>query len=169
MTNWTRYQSLYRAMVITICCCFPRSFYLTNSPTYNTEIKLYNTHARPSFSLSVPLSNANSLSCCLLRSFCPSGTSTPSLIIVLIYKSEMSLSIRKPRIWVSDPNLLVQSRKQAISLKFWMQVKKEFYYPYRENKGADQLCSSVTAQLIYTLVLAYADCWFSDVLALLAC
>ena len=33
------------------------------------------------------------------------------------------------------------------SLKFWILVEEELYYPNSENKGADQLCSYCTADL----------------------
>ena len=62
----------------------------------------------------------------------------------------MSLSVRKPTIWVptrSDTNLPVQSRKQAISLKFWIKVEEILYYLCSENKGADQLRSYCKADL----------------------
>ena len=39
----------------------------------------------------------------------------------------------------SDKNLPVQSQKQARSLKFWIYLEEELYYPSSENKGADQL------------------------------
>ena len=39
----------------------------------------------------------------------------------------------------SDTNRPVQSQKRARSLKFWIQVEEELYYPSSENKGADQL------------------------------
>ena len=50
--------------------------------------------------------------------------------------------MRKPTIWVptrSDQNRPVQSQKQARSLKFQMYKEEEVYYPFSENKGADQL------------------------------
>ena len=39
----------------------------------------------------------------------------------------------------SDTNRPVQAQKQARSLKFWILVEEELYYPSSENKGADQL------------------------------
>ena len=48
----------------------------------------------------------------------------------------------KPTMWFpnrSDTNRPVQSQKMARSLKFWIQVEEELYYPSSENKGADQL------------------------------
>ena len=39
----------------------------------------------------------------------------------------------------SDTNRLVQVQKQARSLKFWIRVEEELYYPSSENKGPDQL------------------------------
>ena len=48
----------------------------------------------------------------------------------------------KPTMWFpnrSGTNQAVQSQKRARSLKFWIQVEEEVYYPCSENKGADQL------------------------------
>ena len=39
----------------------------------------------------------------------------------------------------ADTNQAVQSHKQARNLKFWSYVEEELYYPFSENKGADQL------------------------------
>ena len=39
----------------------------------------------------------------------------------------------------SDTNWPVQAQKRARSLKFWIKVGEELYYPSSENKGADQL------------------------------
>ena len=39
----------------------------------------------------------------------------------------------------SDTNQPVQAQKQARSLKFWIYIVEESYYPCSENKGADQL------------------------------
>ena len=39
----------------------------------------------------------------------------------------------------SDTNRPVQAQKRARSLKFWIEVEEELYYPSSENKGADQL------------------------------
>ena len=47
----------------------------------------------------------------------------------------------------SDSNQAVQSQKIARSFKFRMKEEEGLYYPYRENKGADQLCSYCTADL----------------------
>ena len=33
----------------------------------------------------------------------------------------------------------VEAQKQARSLKFWIKVEEELYYPSSENKGDDQL------------------------------
>ena len=44
----------------------------------------------------------------------------------------------------SDTNRAVQSER---SLKVWIQVEEEVYYPSSENKGTDQLCSYWTADL----------------------
>ena len=58
--------------------------------------------------------------------------------------------MRKPTIWVltrSDTNQPVQSQKIARSLKFGMNEEEKLYYPYSENKGADQLRSYCEADL----------------------
>ena len=47
----------------------------------------------------------------------------------------------------SDTNQAVQSQNKARSLKLWIYVEEELYYPCGENKGADQLCSCCTADL----------------------
>ena len=54
----------------------------------------------------------------------------------------MSLVLRKPVFRVtdrSDTNRSVQPQKMARGLKFRMEVVEGLYYPYSENKGADQL------------------------------
>ena len=40
-----------------------------------------------------------------------------------------------------DTNQPVKSQRQARDLKYLLEVEQELYYPYSENKGADQLCS----------------------------
>ena len=47
----------------------------------------------------------------------------------------------------SDTNWPVQSQKQARSLKFRIREEETLYFLWRENKGADQLCSYCTADL----------------------
>ena len=47
----------------------------------------------------------------------------------------------------------------ARGLKFRIYVEEELYYPYSENKGADQLCSYCAADL--RLFFAYAKSRFS--------
>ena len=47
----------------------------------------------------------------------------------------------------SDSNRPVQSQKQARSLKFRISEEEKLYYPYSENKGADQLRSHCEADL----------------------
>ena len=50
--------------------------------------------------------------------------------------------MRKPTIWVptrSDTNQTVQTQKIARSLKFRLNEEEGLYYPFSENKGADQL------------------------------
>ena len=63
----------------------------------------------------------------------------------------------------SDTNRTVQSQKMV------MEKVEELYYPCIENKGADQLRSSVTAKLICAFVFAYADCWFSHAAVHVCC
>ena len=63
---------------------------------------------------------------------------------------EMSLCMRKPTIWVptrSDTNQTVQSQKIARSLKFRMNEEEGLYYPFNENKVADQLWGYCEADL----------------------
>ena len=65
-------------------------------------------------------------------------------------QQKMSLCVTKPTIWVptmSDTNQPVQSQKIARSLKFGMNEEEKLYYPYSENKGADQLRSYCEADL----------------------
>ena len=53
----------------------------------------------------------------------------------------MSRLMGKPTIWFpnrSDTNRPAQAQKQARSLKF-RKVAEELYYPFSENKAADQL------------------------------
>ena len=47
----------------------------------------------------------------------------------------------------SDINQPVQSQKIDGSLKFWLYVEEELYYPCSENKGADQLRNYCQAYL----------------------
>ena len=47
----------------------------------------------------------------------------------------------------SDTNRAVQPQKMARGLKFWMYVLEGLYYPYSENKGADQLSGYREADL----------------------
>ena len=49
--------------------------------------------------------------------------------------------MRKPVFGVSDTNRSVQPQKMARGLKFRVKVVQGLYYPYSENKGADQLRS----------------------------
>ena len=39
----------------------------------------------------------------------------------------------------SDTNRPVQAQKRARSMKFWILLEEGLYYPFSENKGADQL------------------------------
>ena len=63
----------------------------------------------------------------------------------------------------SDTNRPVQAQKRARSLKFRVKVEEELYYPSSENKAL--ISFAVTAKLICAFVFAYADCWFSHVVA----
>ena len=68
----------------------------------------------------------------------------------------MSLVLRKPSSGFptrSDTNRAVQPQKMARSLKFRIKVVEGLYYPYSENKGANQLRSY--------FVFAYAKIRFS--------
>ena len=75
---------------------------------------------------------------------------------------KMSLVVRN---WSSGfptrsyTNRAVQPQKMARGLKFQINIVEELYYPYSENKGADQLRSN--AQLICVFVFAYAKSRFS--------
>ena len=60
----------------------------------------------------------------------------------------MGLVLRKPVYGFptrSGTNRAVQPQKIARILKFRIQVVEELYYPYSENKGADQLSCVVFA------------------------
>ena len=48
---------------------------------------------------------------------------------------------------MSDTNRAVQPLKLARGLKFRIKVAERLYYPYSENKGADQLGSYCAADL----------------------
>ena len=48
----------------------------------------------------------------------------------------------------------------AGGLKFRIKVEEKLYYPYSENKGADQISFAVTAKLICVFVFAYAKAGF---------
>ena len=72
---------------------------------------------------------------------------------------DMSPGVRKPTIWIltrSDTNQAVQPLKMARGWKFGIWVEEKLYYPYSENKGADQFC---------VFVFAYAKRWFSQAVA----
>ena len=69
----------------------------------------------------------------------------------------------KPVLQVSDQvrhKLAVQPLKMASGSKFRTYETEELYYLCSENKGVVQLCM-VTAQLISSLVFAYAKSRFS--------
>ena len=59
----------------------------------------------------------------------------------------------------SNTNRAVQAKKRARSLKFWIQVGEELYYPVVKTKALISL--AVSAKLICAIVFANADCWFS--------
>ena len=47
----------------------------------------------------------------------------------------------------SDTSRAVQSQKMVRGLKFWTSVEEGLYFPYSENKEADQLRSYCAADL----------------------
>ena len=47
----------------------------------------------------------------------------------------------------SDTNRPVQAQKNARCLKFWIYEEEGLYYPFSENKGADQLLGYREADL----------------------
>ena len=62
--------------------------------------------------------------------------------LVIQPRIHMSRLVGKPTMWFSnrsDTNRAVQAQKSARSLKFWIYKVEELYYPFSENKGADQL------------------------------
>ena len=59
----------------------------------------------------------------------------------------MSLVLRKPVLGVSDSKRAVKSKKMARGLKFRIKEVEGLYYPFSENKGADQLCGHREADL----------------------
>ena len=66
--------------------------------------------------------------------------------------------LRGFRSWPTK-NQAVQPQKMARGLKFPIEVEEGYYYPFSENKGADQLRSNCTADL--RLCFAYAESRFS--------
>ena len=50
---------------------------------------------------------------------------------------------------MSDTNQAVQSQNKATSLKLWIYVEKELFYPCGKNKGSDQLCSYCTSASLF--------------------
>ena len=76
--------------------------------------------------------------------------------------AHLSRIMRKPTFWFptwSETNQAVQLQKMARGLKFRIYVVEGLYYPYSENKGADQLRGYREADL--RLCFAYAKHWFS--------
>ena len=74
--------------------------------------------------------------------------------------------MRKSTMWFltrSDKKQAVQPQKMARGCKFWIKKVEELYYPCSENNGADHF--AVTVKLVCAFGFAYADCWFSDVIA----
>ena len=53
----------------------------------------------------------------------------------------------KTSLWVSNTNRAVQLQKMARNLKFRIYTEEGSYYPWSENKGADQLRSYCAADL----------------------
>ena len=75
---------------------------------------------------------------------------------------------RKPVFGVSDQvrqNRHVQSQNKARSLKFWINVEEELYYPCSENKGTDQLCSNISCAADLRLCFRLGKIRFSGVAA----
>ena len=75
--------------------------------------------------------------------------------------TDMSLVVRKPVFGVPDQvhtNQAVQPLKMAKGLKFRIKVVERLYYPYSENKGADQLRNYCAAGL--RLCFRYANIRF---------
>ena len=78
----------------------------------------------------------------------------------------LTLCVRKPTTWVptrSDTNQPVQSQKQARSLNIQFKKKKDCAIHAAKTKALTSC--AVTAQLICGFVFAYANCWFSHVVA----
>ena len=66
--------------------------------------------------------------------------------------NEMSHIMRKPTMWFPnmwDAYLAVQAQKIARGWKLKIKKEVELYYPWSENKGADQLCSYCKAALCH--------------------
>ena len=58
-------------------------------------------------------------------------------------------------------NGAVQLQKMARSSKFQIEKIEEFYYPCRENKGADQLCCYRAADLCLCFCINMQKAGFS--------
>ena len=74
---------------------------------------------------------------------------------------KMSLCARKPTIWVpirSDTNRLVQSQKQARSLKFWMKKMRDCTIRIAKTKAL--ISFAITMKLIFAFVFAQAKSGF---------
>ena len=85
-------------------------------------------------------------------------------------RNQMSHVMRKPTFWFptwSDTNQTVQLQQMARDLKFRIYEVEGLYYPFSENKGADQLRSYREADLrlcfriCKMLVFALVKCWCS--------
>ena len=74
--------------------------------------------------------------------------------------------VGKPTMWFpnrSDTNRPVQAQKRATSLKFRIKVEEKSTIRVAKTKAL--ISFAVTAKLICAFVFAYADCWFSHVVA----
>ena len=63
----------------------------------------------------------------------------------------------------SDTNQAVQSQKMARSLNFGVKERRNCIIRVAKTKAL--ISFAVTAKLICAFVFAYADCWFSHVMA----
>ena len=79
------------------------------------------------------------------KRFCTFVKISQSTTRIVCHRShglQVSHLMVKPTMWFlnrSDTNWSVSSKTLVKSLKFWIWKVEELYYPYNENKGADQL------------------------------
>ena len=55
----------------------------------------------------------------------------------------------------SDTHQFLQSQKKARSLKLWIKLEDELYYPCGVNKGTDQLCNCWFSHAVVHMLIAY--------------